>query len=105
MPDYLVEVYVGKLESHELAAVCRRAGAARTPAGEATGVRYIGSIAIPADETCFHLYSGPTAAAVTAAVRRAAIPVMRIVEAVRLGRVAPARPFDQEGSPPPPLGS
>jgi hypothetical protein len=105
VPEYLVEVYVGRLRTVDLSRVARRARTAETQADASTTVHYRGSIAIPEDETCFHLYTAPSAAAVIEAARRAGIHFDRIVEAVHLdpegassapdrrrGRSAPIRP-------------
>jgi hypothetical protein len=45
-------------------------------------VRYLRSILVPADETCFHLFEAPSEAAVRAAAVRADVVCTRIVEAV-----------------------
>jgi hypothetical protein len=85
VPDYLVEVYMGRRHAHELTHVAvraRQAAEALTAAG--TIVHYLGSIAVPEDEMCFHFYTGPTAAVVSDAASRAAITVDRVVEAVHL---------------------
>jgi hypothetical protein len=86
VPHYLVETYLEKRAAHELAQVARRAREAAEQLSEADpAVRYLGAIAIVEDEMCFHLYAGPSAAAVTDAASRAAIIVERIMEAVHLG--------------------
>lgn len=67
-----------------LAAAAERAHlAAEQLAREGTPVRYVRSILIPADETCFHVFEGPSAQAVGEASRRAALDYDRIVEAVQ----------------------
>ena len=86
MPNYLVEAYVGRLDASGLARVTRRARTSAATLTESGGpVRYLGGISIPGDELCFHLYAGPSAAAVSEAARRAGITAERIVEAVQLG--------------------
>jgi Protein of unknown function (DUF4242) len=56
--------------------------AAEEIAAEGTFVRYIRSIVVPADETCFHLFEAPSAAAVREASALARVTCMRVVEAV-----------------------
>jgi len=81
MTAYLVELYV----SHGDAAAVR-SGAERTRRAaeeltrEGTPVRYVRSIFVPEDETCFHLCEAGSAEAVREAVRRAAIPFERVAE-------------------------
>ncbi len=62
------------------------AARARLTAGElrreGTPVRFLRTIFVPEDETCFLLYEGPSVEAVREATRRAAIPTEHIVEAV-----------------------
>lgn len=82
--SYLVETYV---PSHQLAMRARTVASARRAAEamsfQGTPVRYLSSIFIPADETCFHLFEGPSAEAIGEASRRAAIDYNRIVEVLR----------------------
>jgi hypothetical protein len=83
--NYLVEAYVGRLDADQLRRVSRHARTtAVTLTAPAVPVHYLGAIAVPEDELCFHLYAGPSAAAVGEAVRRAGIVAERIVEAVHL---------------------
>jgi hypothetical protein len=49
---------------------------------EGTPVRFVRSIFVPEDETCFYLYEAPSADDVREAARRAAIPVESLVEAI-----------------------
>ncbi len=49
---------------------------------EGTPVRYVRSILIPGDETCLHLFQGPSVEAVREASERAGFSAQRIVEAV-----------------------
>lgn len=57
-------------------------GAEAPVAADGSAVAYLGAILIPADETVFHRFSAPSAAAVEAVARRAAIGLVRIVESV-----------------------
>ena len=64
----------------EVADALRRA--ADEIAAGGTQVRYIRSIVVPADETCFHVFEAPSEAAVREASERARITCTRIVEAL-----------------------
>jgi hypothetical protein len=81
---YLVEAYA---PSHQAAVRARTVANARRAAEamsfQGTPVRYLSSIFIPADETCFHLFEGPSAEAIGEATRRAAIEFDRIVEVLQ----------------------
>ncbi len=83
MPEFLVELYVSRSDG---AAVERRARRARLAAEELTRegrpVRYVRSIFVPEDETCFLLYEAATAEDVEEAARRASLPFDRPAVAV-----------------------
>jgi hypothetical protein len=85
MPTFLVEIYApiaGADGLRELADRARRAGGAP--------VHHLHSIALPSDETVFHLFTGPTAAAVSDAVERAGCAPDRVVEAlIHQGKLSP----------------
>jgi hypothetical protein len=87
MAEFLVEVYVPRTDP---AAAERGAERARTAAeqlaAEGAPIRYLRSIFVPEDETCFHLYTAASAAEVDAAARRAALGFDRIAEAVSESR-------------------
>jgi len=74
MTSFLVETY--EPGSVMVAAIEARARSA----ARGTPVRYRRSIYVPADEVCFHLLDGPSAAAVGEVVRRAGISPQRILE-------------------------
>jgi hypothetical protein len=81
---YIVECYVPKAKSDEFSAVRARArAAARAMTLEGTPVRYLRSILIPDDETCFHVFEGPSADVIGEVSRRAALTYDRIVEATQ----------------------
>lgn len=80
--SFLVEVYAPCNRESLADTVARARAAARAMTLEGTRVRYRGSITIPEDETCFHLFEGPSAEAVSEASRRAALEHARVVEAV-----------------------
>jgi hypothetical protein len=74
----LVESYEPCPRRRDLTAVAARVRAA----AEAAGLTYVRSIFVPADETCFHVFEAPSAAAVRAALERAQLAPQRVVEAV-----------------------
>lgn len=78
MPKFLVEAYAGRISESTCAELAARARAA----GAGTSVRYLRSIFVPEDETCFHLFEGASLQAVAEASTRAALAYERIVEAV-----------------------
>lgn len=47
---------------------------------QGTPVRFVRSIFVPEDETCFHLYEAASAESVREAARRAALPFERVTE-------------------------
>ena len=81
MAEFLVESYVARTDS---AAAERGAERSRLAAErltrEGTRVRYLRSIFVPEDETCFFLYEADSAEAVRLAAARAALPFERVVE-------------------------
>ena len=83
MPEFLVELYVSRAEA---AGAGRGAERARRVAEElndrGTSVRYLRSIFVPDDETCFQLYTANSAAAVREVGSRAGLRFERISEAV-----------------------
>jgi len=78
MPSYLVEVYAPRS-----ARLTELEAAARSAARTARAVRYLESIHVPEDETCFHVFEGPSAEIVRDAARRAALIVQRVSRADR----------------------
>ena len=75
MQNYLVESYVPKLREPDCRAAAERARAAAT--GD---VRYLRTLFVAEDETCFHVWEGPSADAVGEISRQAGIQFSRIVE-------------------------
>lgn len=83
MTTYLVEAYVTRLDearTRELASAVRSAALAMSESGAT--VRYLGSIFVPGDETCFHLLDASSADIVREAGRRGGFAVERIVEVI-----------------------
>lgn len=83
MAEFLLELYVPRTET---ATVAARAESARLAAEElaqqGSTVRYVRSIFVPEDETCFLLYEADSADAVREAAQRAALPFERVSEAI-----------------------
>lgn len=83
MPEFLVELYVSETD---VGGVARGAENARVAAEEltrqGTPVRYLRSIFVPEDETCFYLYEAASADAVREAAQRAALPFERVTAMV-----------------------
>lgn len=80
MRSYLVEVYQPRAGANVAVARARSAAEAVSRAG--TPVRYVRSIFVPEDETCFHVFESQSKDAVLAATQRAAFAFARIAEAV-----------------------
>jgi hypothetical protein len=80
--SFLVEVYAPGGAGGVKEAVARARAAARALSQEGMPMRHVRAILVPEDETCFHLFEGPSAAAVSEASRRAGLRHVRIVEAV-----------------------
>jgi hypothetical protein len=83
MKSYLVELYQPAGPDTRPAGVEQARAAAAALTREGTEVRYVRSIFIPADETCFHLFEGTSADAIRAVSRRAAFEHDRIVEVLQ----------------------
>jgi hypothetical protein len=83
MPEFLIEQYVARADT---ATVERDAARARLAAEElsreGTPVRYLRSIFVPEDESCFLLYEAVSAEDVEEAARRASLRFERAVAAV-----------------------
>lgn len=83
MPEYLLEQYISRTDAAAVAAGARRARqAADELRREGTPVRYLRSIFVPDDETCFYFYEAVSVEAAREAARRAAIPVESLAEAI-----------------------
>ena len=80
MSYFLIEVYAPRSTD-----VTELEAAARVAAREASGVRYVESIYVSEDETCFHLFEAPSRVAVSRAANAAPMAVQRVVRACRRG--------------------
>lgn len=79
MTTYLIEAYVAGGDITDLRDRAR--AAAETMTNEGHAVRYLRSVLVPADETCFHLFDAVSAETVAEVARRAELRYERIVEA------------------------
>lgn len=83
MRAYLLELYVPRSDADAVEDGAERARrAAEELTAEGTPVRYIRSVFVPEDETCFCLYEAAAIEDVRAAAERAGLPDGRIAEAV-----------------------
>ena len=81
MAEFLVETYVARADVTGPAKRARRARfVAEQLRREGEPVRYVRSIFVPEDETCFYLFEAPSVDAVFEAARRASLRVDRITE-------------------------
>jgi len=89
--EYLVETYVARTGAEAVSACAERARrAAKKLTWQGTPVRYLRTVFVPEDETCFYLYEAASEEAVREAARRAELRIERIVEAITpLGEEAP----------------
>jgi hypothetical protein len=79
MPEFLIELYVSRTDAGSLERDTERARLAAEELHRQGGsVRYLRSIFVPEDETCFLLYEAASAEAVREAVLRARLPVDRV---------------------------
>ncbi len=83
MAEYLVELYISRRDGGAVESSAAKARLAPEELTlEGTPVRYLHSIFVPEDETCFFLYQAISADDVREAARRAALPFERTSEAV-----------------------
>jgi Nickel responsive protein SCO4226-like len=80
MAEFLIELYVSRVDREAVGrdALCTRRAAAELSA-EGRYVRYVRSIFVPEDETCFLLLEADTVETVHETARRAALPFERVV--------------------------
>ena len=79
MPSYLVETYLARGRSKELAGRDQRA---RSAAEELTCVSFDRSIHVPEDEVCFYVFDAPSSRDALLAAEQAELDPIRIVEAI-----------------------
>jgi hypothetical protein len=79
--EYLVELYLGRNDQASLAASAERTRlSAEEISSAGTPVRYLRSIFVPEDETCFFLCEAESIDAVREVVQRAGLKFERVVE-------------------------
>ncbi len=87
MAEFLLEFYVSRTDG---VAVARGEERARIAAEELTRegnpIRFLRSIFIPEDETCFYLYEAASVEAVRELATRAALPFERVAETLAAPR-------------------
>jgi hypothetical protein len=90
VPEYLVEMYVARSGRAAVEAAASRASRATSDLSrEGRAVRYVRSLFLPDDETCFLLYEADSIDDVRAAAALADLPVDRVTEAVSDGAAEP----------------
>jgi hypothetical protein len=83
--EYLVELYLsGDSPDERLRAATQARDGAQRARREGMWVRYLGSLFIPSDETCFHVFDADSLLAVQDASERGVIRFERIMAAVHL---------------------
>jgi uncharacterized protein DUF4242 len=83
VPSYLVETYVPKASAVDASAAGQRARAAALELSRAgASVRYVRTMLLPDDETCFHVFVADSERAVAEACRLAGLGSPRIVPAL-----------------------
>lgn len=81
----MVETYLAAYRpSARRTAATRAASAARAQNDSAAPVRYVRSIFIPGDETCFHVFEAVSLDIVRVATEQASIPFERIMPVVQI---------------------
>ena len=83
MAEFLVEFYLSRTDRAATQAGADRAClAAEELTRRGTPVRYLSSIFVPEDETCFHLYEAVSADAIREVAQRAELSFERVLEAI-----------------------
>jgi hypothetical protein len=81
MPEFLVEFYAFRCDGASVEECAALAGMhAAELSVEGTPVRYVRSIFVPKDETCFFLYEAGSADDVREAASRAGVPFEHVAE-------------------------
>ena len=85
MKTYLVECYLPRTRSSEIADVASRLTASGAGGSAAETARYLRSTYVPDDEICFHVFEAESIVAVREASLRVALVFDRIVESEEQG--------------------
>lgn|SRR5690348_5185424 len=98
MQTYLLELYAPSATARAVRdAAARAQQAADELCAEGTPIRYLRSVFVPDDETCFHLYAADSIATLHMAATRAGFGDGRIVEAITAtARSTPNRSTDEK---------
>ena len=90
MPYYLIEVYIPRARAREADSTGRRIRAAIDARRDAdVEIRFVRTMFLPEDETCFHLVDAPSRADVQHLCHGAGLGSIRVVTAIE-------DPFDTE---------
>jgi hypothetical protein len=83
MPSYLIEVYVPRARTPEVGSTGRRIRAAIEELHrDGVDMRYVRTMILPDDETCFHVLDAPSTAEVERVCERAGVERIRVVSAI-----------------------
>lgn len=87
MPEFLVELYLSRFDGAAVAESGARSArlAAEELTREGRQVRYLRSIFVPEEETCFFIFEADSAKDVEDAARRASLAVDRVTVAISVG--------------------
>jgi muconolactone delta-isomerase len=98
MRTYLLELYAPNATPQAVRdAAAHAQQAAHELCAEGTSIRYLRSVFVPDDETCFHLYAADSIETLHAAAARAGLSDGRIVEAITAtARSTPDGPADEK---------
>jgi len=81
--EYLLETYVSRTGAEAVSACAERARrAAKWLTSQGTPVRFVRTVFVPEDETCFYIYEAASEEVVREAARGADLRIERIVEAI-----------------------
>jgi Protein of unknown function (DUF4242) len=99
MPNYVIELYGSSSDVPSVrSAADRLAAGARRLSDEGTRVRYLDTIFLPGDETCFHLLEAGSEEDVRAVARNAGIDADRIVPARQIDPLPDPRDVERDAS-------
>ena len=83
MPYFLIEVYIPRARAHEAYTTGRRIRAAiHSLHGDGMEIRFVRTILLPEDETCFHVVDAPSTAEVHHLCESVGLSSIRVVPAI-----------------------